>query len=160
MIPLNYLYNLLNYAITTLFRFRTCLFCPTTLNKNMNATCKVLVPCFMSWNNRSQKCSICTKILFLTNDVHKIIYIPVIEHFSIAKIIHPPDRCGISRWCLNSTIIKQVHLVLVKKSAVLLHNTMPQTSQILRERAMLTAGMSTKAVARKLNVHKPPPTSF
>ena len=32
-----------------------------TLNKNINTTCKVLVPCFMSWNKRSQKCFICTK---------------------------------------------------------------------------------------------------
>ena len=34
------------------------------LNKNMNTTCKVLVPCFMSRNKRSQKCSICTKTYF------------------------------------------------------------------------------------------------
>jgi hypothetical protein len=36
------------------------------------------------------------------------------------------------------------------KSAVLSHNTMPQMSQVLRERAndKLTAGMSTIAVAR------------
>ena len=35
------------------------------------------------------------------------------------------------------------------------HNTMPQMSQVLMERAigMLTAGMSTIAVARELNVH-------
>uniref|UniRef100_A0A674AX61 Phosphoinositide phospholipase C n=1 Tax=Salmo trutta TaxID=8032 RepID=A0A674AX61_SALTR len=33
-------------------------------------------------------------------------------HFSFAKIIHPPDRCGISRSRLNSMIITQVHLVL------------------------------------------------
>ena len=40
------------------------------------------------------------------------------------------------------------------KCAVLSHNTMPQMSQVLRERAigMLTAGMSTRAVARELNV--------
>ena len=39
------------------------------------------------------------------------------------------------------------------KCAVLSHNTMPQMSQVLRERAigMLTAGMSTRAVARELN---------
>jgi hypothetical protein len=29
--------------------------------------------------------------------VDKIIDIPVCEHFSFVKIIHPPDRCGISR---------------------------------------------------------------
>ncbi len=41
------------------------------------------------------------------------------------------------------------------KCAVLRHSTMPQMSQVLRERAigMLTAGMSTRAVARELNVH-------
>ena len=79
---------------------------PTTLHvssitivygkKYMNATCKVLVPCFMSWNKRSQKCFICTKSLFLSTFVHTFLYILVSEHFSFAKIIHPPDRCGIS----------------------------------------------------------------
>ena len=57
----------------------------------------------------SHKCSICTKSLFLSNFGHKFIYIPVSEPFSFAKIIHPPDRCGIAR---NSMIITQVHLVL------------------------------------------------
>ena len=41
--------------------------------------------------------------------MHKFVYIPVIEHFSFAKRIHPPDRCGI--W-FNSMIITHVHLVL------------------------------------------------
>ena len=52
-------------------------------------------------------------------------------------------------------IITQVHLVLGKikstlKCLVLLPNTMTQMSEVLRERAvsMLTAGMSTRAVAR------------
>ena len=41
------------------------------------------------------------------------------------------------------------------KCLVLLHNTMPHTSQVLRELAirMLTAGMSTRAFARELNVN-------
>ena len=39
--------------------------------------------------------------------VHKCVYIPVNEHFSFAKIIHPPDRCGIPRSWLNSMIITQ-----------------------------------------------------
>jgi hypothetical protein len=41
------------------------------------------------------------------------------------------------------------------KCAVLSHNRMPQMSQVLRERAigMLTAGMSTRAVARECYVH-------
>jgi hypothetical protein len=72
----------------------------------------VLVPCFLSWNKRSKKCSIHTKSLLRSNFVHKYIYIPVSEHFSFAKIIHPPGRCGISRSWLNSMIITQVHLVL------------------------------------------------
>ena len=48
----------------------------------------------------------------LSNFVHKCVYIPVCEHLSFAKIIHPPDRCGISKRWLNSMIITQVHLVL------------------------------------------------
>ena len=72
-------------------------FFPKNILLNINSTCKVLVPCFMSWNKISQKCSICTKFIFLSNFVHTFVYIPVSEHFSFAKIIHPPDRCGISR---------------------------------------------------------------
>ena len=83
-----------------------------TLNKNINTTCKVLVLLFMSWYKRSQKFYIRTKSVFLSNFVHKFVYIPVSEHFSFAKIIHPPDRCGISRSLLNIMIITQVHLVL------------------------------------------------
>ena len=84
----------------------------TTLNININATCKVLVSCFISLNKNSQKCSRHTKSVFISNIVHKCVYIPVSEHFSFAKIIHPPDRSGISRNWLNSMIITQVHLVL------------------------------------------------
>jgi hypothetical protein len=29
--------------------------------------------------------------------VHKLVYIPVSDNFSFAKLIHPSDRCGISR---------------------------------------------------------------
>jgi hypothetical protein len=65
----------------------------TTINKNINATCKVLD---VSWAE--------------TKDC-RIFYIPVSKHFSFAKKIHPPDRCGMSSW-LNSMIITQVHLVL------------------------------------------------
>jgi hypothetical protein len=83
-----------------------------TLNKNMNATFKVLVPCFMSWNKGPHKCSICRNILFLSNSVHKLVYNTIIKHLSFDKIIHPPDRCGISRSWLNSIIIIQEHLVL------------------------------------------------
>ena len=89
----------------------------------------------------------------------KMYYIPVSEHFSFAKIIHPPDTCGISRRWLNSMIITQVHLVLGTlkghKCAVLSHNTIPQMSQVLREPAIgiLTTGLSTRAVARQFNVN-------
>ena len=76
---------------------------PDILNKNINATCKVLVPCFMNWNKISQKCTLCIKSLFFSN-----VYIPVSELFSFAKIIHPPDRCDISRSWLNCVIFTQV----------------------------------------------------
>ena len=36
-----------------------------TLNKNINATCKVLAPCFMSGKKISQKCSRLTKNVFI-----------------------------------------------------------------------------------------------
>ena len=85
-----------------------------TPNKNVNATCKALVLCFMSWNKISQQFSICTKIVFFSNLVHKFVYIHVSERFSFAKIIHPCDRCGITRNWLNSMILTQVHLVLGK----------------------------------------------
>ena len=80
--------------------------------KILNMPYKVLVPCFMSWSKTSQKCSIHTKSLFLSNSVHKFVYITVSEHFSFAKIIHPPDRCGISRSWLNNMVVTQVHFVL------------------------------------------------
>jgi hypothetical protein len=90
----------------------------------------VLVQCFMSWTKISQKCSI-----LISNVVHKFVYMPVSEHFPIAKIIHPTDRCGISRIWLNSMIITQVHLLLgtikcTLKCGVYSHNTMPQMSQV------------------------------
>jgi hypothetical protein len=90
--------------------------------------------------------------------VHKFVYIHVSEHFSFAKKIHPPDRCGdrcgISINWFNivlGTMKGQSKLC----SFVAQHNTMPKMSQVLREHAigMLTAGMSTRAVARDLNVN-------
>ncbi len=61
---------------------------------------------------------------------------------------------------IRQMIIAQVCLRLATikatlKCAVLSHSTMPQRLQVLREHAidMLTAGMSTRAVARELNVH-------
>ena len=86
-------------------------------------------------------------------------YIPVSEHFSFTKTIHPPDRCGISRSRLNSMIITQVHIVLgtIKghsKMCSLSHNIMPQMSQVLKEKQLACwNGMSTRVVARELNVN-------
>ena len=41
------------------------------------------------------------------------VYMPVSEHFYFANIIHPPDRCGISRsLIITQHIITEVHLVL------------------------------------------------
>jgi hypothetical protein len=76
--------------------------------KKYTNPCKLLIPCFMSWNTKSQKCSICTKILFPSNFVHKLFS----EQFSFGKIIQQPDMCGISKNGLNNMIIAQVHLVL------------------------------------------------
>ncbi len=58
-------------------------------------------------------------------------------------------------WLLHRCILGWPQLKSTLKCAVLSHSTMPQVSQVLRERAigMLTAGMSTRAVARELNVH-------
>ena len=81
------------------------------LNKNINATCKVLFPCFMSWGKKIIFFSICTKGLFLSFCA-QICYIPVSKHLSFAKLIHPPERCGKSTSYLNSMIITQVHFVL------------------------------------------------
>jgi hypothetical protein len=84
------------------------------------------------------------------------VYIPVSEHFSFAKIIHPPDRCGISRRSLNSMIITQVHLVLgtIKGHSKMCNvTTQNNITDVLRERAIgiLTRGMSTRAVGRELH---------
>ena len=87
--------------------------------------------------------------------MHKFVYIPVSEHFSFAKIIHPLDRRGISRKLLNSMIIAQVHLALgtIKgnENVQLCHTTQCHRCLKLRERAigMLTAGMSNRAVVRE-----------
>jgi hypothetical protein len=125
---------------------------PSPLNNNINGSCKVLVPCFMSRNKRSQTFSIRTKSLFLSNFVHKFVYIPVSEHFSFAKIIHPLDSCGISRSWLNSMIITQVHLVLgtMKGHTTQCHRYLKFWRSAI---GMLTARMSTRAVARELNVN-------
>jgi hypothetical protein len=58
-----------------------------------------------------QKFFIRRKSLFFWKCVHIFVYIPVSKHFSLATIINPPDRCGISGSWLYSTIITQVHLM-------------------------------------------------
>jgi hypothetical protein len=81
------------------------------LNKNINASCKVLVPCFISWNKRShfpytQKTyffqMLCTHLF--TSLLGSISPLP-------RKYIHLKS-CGISKSWLNLMIITQVHLVL------------------------------------------------
>ena len=110
-----------------------------------------LVPCFMSWNKRSQNLSIGTKKT--STFVHNFVYIPVSEHFSFVKIIHPSDSCGISRSWLSSTLCWGQEKATLK-CAVSSHNTMPQMSQVLRECTigMLTAGMSTRHFCSEWNV--------
>jgi hypothetical protein len=83
----------------------------------------------------------------LSKFVHKFVYISVSEHFSFAKKIHPPDRCGMIKQHDNYTAAScagdnKTNL----QSPGLSHNTMPQMTQVLREHAivMLTAGMSPK----------------
>jgi hypothetical protein len=129
--------------------------CGNILSKNN--TCKGLVPCFMSRNSLSQKCSYAQKAYF-SKILLKNVITSVNEHFSLAKIIYPHSRCGKSRSWINSMIITQVHLVLGTKCAVLSNNIIPQLSQVLRECAigMLTAGMSTRAVAREFMLISPP----
>jgi hypothetical protein len=80
--------------------------------------------------------------MFCTN----LVYIPVSEYFSFAKIIHPPARCDISR-----SIITQVQLVL---GTIKCHRCLE-----LRESAigMLTTGMSNRAVLPD-TFYKPPPS--
>ena len=88
------------------------------------------------------------KSLFLSNVVHKCVYIPVSEHLSFAKIIHAPNRCSISKSRLNNMIIRHRctlcwgQLKATLKCGVLSHNTMPLMSQVLGEHeiGMLTAG--------------------
>ncbi len=52
--------------------------------------------------------------------------------------------------------IQAIHVLSLCTIHYLSHSTMPQMSQVLRERAivMLTAGMSTRAVAHELNVQR------
>jgi hypothetical protein len=61
----------------------------------------------MSWNKSPE-------MFHMYKNVHKLVYILVSEHFSFAKIIHPSDRCGISRSWLNSMIITQLVLGTIK----------------------------------------------
>jgi hypothetical protein len=41
--------------------------------------------------------------IFISKVMHEFVNIPVSEYFSFAKIIHPPDRCGISEsWWIKT----------------------------------------------------------
>ena len=117
----------------------------------------MLVSSFMSWNKRSQKCLKCTNVVHISN-VQKLVYILVSQHFSFAKIIHCTDKCGISRSWLNSSIITKVHLVLGTIQShskrcrfVIQHNATDVSSLRKHSIGILTAGMSTRAVATELN---------
>ena len=87
-----------------------------TLNKNMNATCKVLVPCFMSWNKKIPEMFHAHKKTYFSKMLCTHLFTSHVSvHLSFAKRIHKPDSCGISRSWFNSMIITQVHLVLGTK---------------------------------------------
>jgi hypothetical protein len=77
---------------------------------------------------------------------------------SFAKIVHPSNRCAISRRRLNIMIITEVHLVLgtIKgHSKMCSFVTQHNATEVFNKCAigMLTAGMSTGAVDRELNYH-------
>ena len=98
------------------------------------------------------------KSLILSNFGHKFVNIPVIEDFSFAKLIRPPDRCGISRSWFNSMLITQVHIVVgtIKgHSKMCSFVTQRHSCLKLRQRAIgvLTVGMSIRAGARECNVN-------
>jgi hypothetical protein len=101
----------------------------TTLNKNINAKCKVLVPFFMSWNKRSQICSICTKILFFKHVGHKLWAFVLYQDnpstwqvWHIQKLIKLHDHYTGAPWAEDNR--------RSLKCAVLSHNTMLQMSQV------------------------------
>jgi hypothetical protein len=86
-------------------------------------------------------------------------YLPVREHFSFAKIIHPIDRCGISRNWLNSMIITVAPCAGYNKRP-LLNVQFCHTTQCHRclhfegaHNWHSDSGMSTRAVARALKVN-------
>ncbi len=58
-------------------------------------------PFFMSWTQRSKTFYVHKRPIFL-----KCSQICVSEHFSFAEIIHPPHRCSISRWWLDSMCLR------------------------------------------------------
>ena len=107
----------------------------------------------MSWNKRSQKLSIIS-LKFL----HKFVYIPVSEHFSFAKIVHPPDRCGTSRSWLNSVIITQLVLGTIKgHSKICSFVTQLNATDVSRFEGAWNwhADCNCRGVARECDVHFP-----
>ena len=109
----------------------------------------------MSRNKRSQKCSIRTKKVSLKCCAQICLH-PCQWAFLLCQ--DNPSTWQV--WYIKWLIKQHDHYTCAPcagenkrplKCAVLSHNKMPQMSQVLRERAIgvLTAGMSTRAVARE-----------
>ncbi len=142
---------------------RGCVLCRITFtstavysmcNHNQN---ELYWPGMFTHTRKDPRLFLCTQKAYFS----QILFTNLSKSVLVSEIIHPPHRCGISRCWLDSMIIAQVCLRLAtikghyKMCNVLSHSTMPQMTQVLRERAigMLTAGMSTRSVACELNFH-------
>jgi hypothetical protein len=92
-----------------------------------------------------------TKSLFRSNFVHKFVYIPVSELFSFAKIIHltgvTDQEADYTAWSLHRCTLCWGQGKATLKCAVLSHNTMPQMSQVSRERAICHAYISVQCIS-------------
>jgi hypothetical protein len=62
------------YGQVSSTQLKVCLCLFTILNKNINAICKVLVPCFIRWNKIFQTFFILTKRWFLSSVVHNCLH--------------------------------------------------------------------------------------
>ena len=73
--------------------------------QKINASLLFLLSFFTSWGKRANTLSLCLKKPPKTNNLsvfeHEFVEIHVLF---LRRIIHPPDRCGISRCWLNSVI--------------------------------------------------------
>jgi hypothetical protein len=61
--------------------------------------CKVLVPCFMSWNIRSQKCFVCAKNLFLSTMCTNLFTSLLVSISLLLKVLWPTDVYLYSQSC-------------------------------------------------------------